>query len=172
MKHPLEGITVMWICTHSQRIIPRNAQEDVMKTTRALVIGFALIAAVTACAQDIAETSKTNRSLAPKESYRVLNFQKAEVNYLVNLDSPLHSVVESALGHVTLMRIKYPKQDLRKIQEKLYDLASQGATQSVRHKAFTAMQVFANPTAFSGAIAGRQYSGDGLLEELAAQMQM
>jgi hypothetical protein len=143
-----------------------------MKTTRALFIGFALTAAVTACAQDIAEMSKINHSRTPKESYKVLNFQRVEANYLVNLNSPLPSVVESALGHVTLMRILYPRQDLRKIQEKLYDLASQGATQSVRHKAFTAMQVFANPSAFSGAVAGRQYSGDGLLEELAAQMQM
>ena len=143
-----------------------------MKTTRALFIGFALTAAVTASAQDIAEMSKIDRSHAPKESYRVLNCQRAETNYLVNLNSPLPSVVESALGHVTLMRIKYPKQDLSKIQEKLYDLASQGATQSVRHKAFTAMQVFANPSAFNGAAEGRQYSGDGLLEELAAQMQM
>jgi hypothetical protein len=143
-----------------------------MKTTKALVIGLALTAAVTAYAQDVAQLSKADRSYSPGESYRVLNFQRVETNYLVNLNSPLPSVVESALGHVTLMRIKYPGQDLRKIQEKLYDLASQGATQSVRHKAFTAMQVFANPAAFSGAIAGRQYSGDGLLEELAAQMQM
>jgi hypothetical protein len=143
-----------------------------MKTTRALFIGLALTAAVTACAQDIAEMSKSSSSHASRESYRVLNIQKAEINYLVDLNSPLPSVVESALGHVTLMRILYPKQDLREIQEKLYDLASQGATKSVRHKAFTAMQVFANPSAFSGAIAGRQYCGDGLLEELAAQMQM
>jgi hypothetical protein len=143
-----------------------------MKTTRALVIALALTAAGTACAQDIAELSKTDRSSSARESYRVLNFRLVEVNYLVNLNSPLPSVVESALGHVTLMRIKYPKQDLRKIQEKLYDLATQGATQSVRRKAFTAMQVFANPSAFSRAIEGRQYSGDGLLEELAAQMQM
>jgi hypothetical protein len=143
-----------------------------MKTTRALVIGLALTAAVTAYAQDIAELSKSSSSHAPRESYRALNFQRVETNYLVNLNSPLPSVVESALGHVTLMRILYPKQDLRKIQEKLFDLASQGATPSVRHKAFTAMQVFANPSAFSGAVAGRQYSGDGLLEELAAQMQM
>jgi hypothetical protein len=68
------------------------------------------------------------------------------------------------------MRITYPQQDLRKIQEKLYDLASQGATQSIRHKAFTAMQVFANPPAFKGAVVGGQASGDGLLERLAAQL--
>lgn len=104
------------------------------------------------------------------ESRKVLDFQKVGANYLLCLNSDLPGVVESALGHVTLMRIKYPKLDLRKIHEKLYDLASQGATQSIRHKAFTAMQVFANPSIFKGAIVAGQSNGDGLLEALASQL--
>jgi len=140
-----------------------------MKTHRALVIGFVLTAAMAVRAQDLAVLRNTEASHFREESRKVLNFQKAEVNYLLDLNSDVPAVVESALGHVTLMRIAYPKQDLRKIQEKLYDLASQGATRSIRQKAFTAMQVFANPLAFKGAIASRQYSGDGLLEDIVAQ---
>ena len=141
-----------------------------MKTHRALVIGLALTAAIAAHAQDLAELSKTGTSHSRENSRRVIDIQTAESNYLVSLHSEIPAVVESALGHVTLMRIAYPKQDLRKTQEKLYDLASQGATQSIRHKAFTAMQVFANPLAFKGAIVVGQTNGDGLLEDLAAQL--
>lgn len=142
-----------------------------MKTHKALVIGFALTAAIVARAQDLSELSKAGTSQSRENSRKVLDFEKVEANYLVCLNSEIPGVVESALGHVTLMRIAFPKQDLRKIHEKLYDLASQGATQSIRYKAFTAMQVFANPPAFKEAIVSRGACGDGLLENLAAQLQ-
>lgn len=140
-----------------------------MKTTKALIIGLALIATTAAQAQDIASMSLAKRSHTGDESRRTLNFPKVEANYLISLNSGVPQVVESALGHITLMRIAYPNQDLRKLQEKLYDLASSGATKSIRYKAFIAMQVFANPAAFKGSIVGRQYNGDGLIEEIAAQ---
>jgi len=141
-----------------------------MKTHWALIVGLALTSAMAASAQDFAVLPKARAAHSREVSRRVLDFGKVEANYLFSLKSDYPSVVESALGHVTLMRIAYPRQDLRKIQEQLYDLASQGATQSIRHKAFTAMQVFANPSAFKGAIVDRQSSGDGLLENLAAQL--
>jgi hypothetical protein len=140
-----------------------------MKTTRALFMGFALIAATAADAQNIADMSMARRSNAREESHKALNFPRVETNYLNNLNSDVPGVVESALGHITLMRIAYPRQDLRKLQAKLYDLASRGATRSIRYKAFIAMQVFGNPGAFKSTIVGRDYSGDGLLEEIAAQ---
>jgi hypothetical protein len=140
-----------------------------MKTTRALVMGLALIATTAANAQDIAGMSMVKRSNAREESRKTLNFSRVETNYLNNLNSEVPGVVESALGHITLMRIAYPRQDLRKLQEKLYDLASKGETRSIRYKAFIAMQVFGNPGAFKESILGRDYSGDGLLEEIAAQ---
>jgi hypothetical protein len=141
-----------------------------MKTHKALIFGLALTAAVAAQAQDLAELSKAEIPHPREASRKVLNFQKVEANYLLTLNSDIPGVVESALGHVTLMRIVYPTQDLRKIQEKLYDLAAQGATHSIRHKAFTAMQVFANPFAFKKAIRVGQTCGDGLLEDLASQL--
>lgn len=140
-----------------------------MKTTKALFMGLALIAATAADAQNMAEMSMGKRTNARDESRKTLNFPVVETNYIHNLNSEVPGVVESALGHVTLMRIAYPRQDLRKLQEKLYDLASRGATRSIRYKAFIAMQVFGNPGAFKSTIVGRDYSGDGLLEEIAAQ---
>jgi len=140
-----------------------------MNTTRVLVIGLAFTATAATQAQDIASATMIKRSPATEESRRTLNFPRVEANYLLNLHSDIPGVVESALGHITLMRIAYPKQDLRLLHEKLYDLASQGATLSIRYKAFIAMQVFANPVAFKESIAGRHASGDGLLEEIAVQ---
>ena len=137
-----------------------------MRYHRALVIGLALTAALAAQAQDLSELSKAEPSRSREYTRRTLNFQKVETNYLVCLNSVIPGVVESALGHVTLMRIAYPKQEFSKIREKLYDLASQGATQTIRYKAFAAMQVFANPAAFRETIAISQVSGDGLLEDL------
>lgn len=141
-----------------------------MKTHTALFIGLALTAAISARAQDLAQLSKTETSHSREYPSKVLDIRKAEANYLSNLNSDIAGIVESALGHVTLMRITYPTYDLKRIQEKLYDLASQGATKSIRTKAFTAMQVFANPGAFKGAIVSGQTCGDGLLEELATQL--
>ena len=141
-----------------------------MKTHRALIIGFVLTAAMAAHAQDLAVLRNSETSHSRDISRKILNLQKYEVNYLACLNSEIAGVVESALGHVTLMRIEFPKQNLRRIQQKLFDLASRGATQTIRRKAFTAMQVFADPAAFKGAIAGREFNGDGLLEEIAAQL--
>jgi len=142
-----------------------------MKTHRALLIGLALTTATLAAnAQDIAALSKADVSHSREYSPKPLNFKRVEANYLLNLNSDIPGVVESALGHVTLMRILYPKQDMTTIQEKLYSLASEGATRSIRHKAFTAMQVFANPSAFRRAVTSEQTCGDGLLENLASQL--
>ena len=141
-----------------------------MKTQKALVIGLALTVAVAAHAEDFSELSKARTSHSRESLNKVPDLQKAKVNYLACLNSETPGVVESALGHVTLMRIVYPKQDLTRIQEKLYDLAARGATKSIRQKAFIAMQVFADPTTYRGAILDKQGSGDGLLDSLAYQL--
>jgi hypothetical protein len=141
-----------------------------MKIHKALIIGFALTTSTVACAQNLAIRSVAEDSQTREGTVKVLNCKKAEMNYLVSLNSGVPGVVESALGHVTLMRIAYPNQNLGRIQEKLYDLASKGATKSIRQKAFIAMQVFADPTAYKGLIVDRQANGDGLLEALATQM--
>jgi hypothetical protein len=140
-----------------------------MKTHKALIIGLALTAAISAHAQDIAKLSKTESSYSREYSRKALDFKKVETNYLFCLNSDVPSVVESALGHVTVMRIAYPKQDLRKIQEKVSDLALLGPTASIRQKASMAMKVFANPFGFRNAITDGQANGDGLLESLIAQ---
>ena len=140
-----------------------------MKTTGALIIGLVFAATASAGGQDMASMSTVKMPHSRSEARRLLNFPRVEANYLINLNSEIPGVVESALGHVTLMRIAYPKQDLRKLGEKLYDLASRGATREIRYKAFVAMQVFANPAAYELSIVGRQSSGDGLLEEIAAR---
>jgi len=140
-----------------------------MKTTSALLIGLAFTATVAAHAQDIAGLRMVKPSDPTADARRTLNFPRVEANYLLNLHSDVPGVVESALGHVTLMRIAYPKQNLRLLHEKLYDLASRGATLSIRYKAFIAMQVFADPAAYRKSISGRVASGDGLLEEIAAE---
>lgn len=140
-----------------------------MKTHKALIIGLALTAAITVHAQDIAKLSKTESSYSREYSRTALNFKLVETNYLFCLNSDFPAVVESALGHVTVMRIAYPKQDLRKIQEKVSDLALCGTTSSIRQKASMAEKVFANPSAFRSAIVDGQTNGDGLLESLIAQ---
>ncbi|HTY38883.1 MAG TPA: hypothetical protein VMH23_17330 [Bacteroidota bacterium] len=140
-----------------------------MKAHKALVAGLMFAATTALNAQDIAHYS-TNVQKGEMDVRRpTLNFQRAQSNYLRCLNSETPGVVEAALGHVTLMRIKYPQKDMNDIRMKLYDLASEGATASIRQKAFTAMQVFANPTIYRGVISEGQTSGDGLLETVVAQ---
>jgi len=47
------------------------------------------------------------------------------------------------------------------------ELAVQGSTREIRYKAFTALEVFGEPTTFQRFIEHRDGNGDGILEEIA-----
>jgi len=139
-----------------------------MKNHKAFIVAITVVAASTGLAQYSVEPP------APAAAQRHVashgrNFERIQRNYLLCLNSENVGVVESALGHVTYMRIAYPKLDLTVIQEKLLDLSMNGYSRPIRRKAFMALKVFANPSLYASAISAEQYSGDGLFEDIAGR---
>jgi hypothetical protein len=141
-----------------------------MKTNKCFAIGLFFIAAATARPQDSGALTRASDGNDQAKLYQHMDFQKVSINYLYCLNSGVPGIVESALGHVTYMRIAFPKQNLRDIQAKILDLATRGTTRSIRYKAFTALEVFADPSAFEHAIERRGGNGDGLLDEIGARL--
>jgi len=99
-----------------------------------------------------------------------LDLKKIGREYLVRLHSAKADVVESGLEPIVYMRIAFPKEDFREIEQTLYDLASRGATRSIRYKAYLAIQVFANPATFRGAVESRHLGGEEFYAELAGNI--
>jgi len=99
-----------------------------------------------------------------------LDFKKVGQDYLVRLHSAKASVVESALEPVITMRIAFPNENFREIEERLYNLASRGETRSIRYKAYLAVQVFADPVAFRSTIEKRMLFGEDFYANLAEKL--
>jgi hypothetical protein len=134
-----------------------------MKTYKSLVTAIFVIATVVAQAQDAG-------TLANNERHTGIPVPLIVKNYLSCLDSDIPMAVESALGNVTYMRIAWPREDLRNVQQKLAELTTQGRTRVIRYKALTALEVFRDPAAFRQFIEHRNWSGDGLLEEIGVRI--
>ena len=139
-----------------------------MKTYQAIAVGLALLAATTAQSQNFSSPTKADNSSARLDQYQHLDFDKIEKAYLNCLNSDNQGVVESAIGVVTYIRAAFPDRKMSEIRAKLYDLASSSPSHSVRVKAFLAMQVFADPTAYKK-IADSNSSGSWPFDDLAAK---
>jgi hypothetical protein len=137
-----------------------------MKTRTILAIGFAFMAATGTRAQQNQSLDTPGQNQA---TGNVFKFDRVKINYLKCLSADNPGVVESALGHVTYMRIAFPKLDMAEIQKTISDLTKQGMTPVIRSKALLALQVFADPLSYQNAIASRDGNGDGLLEMLSGR---
>ena len=139
-----------------------------MKTYRSLAIAMLFVAATTVQAQDLGKVSQGGNADSERHSH--ISTVLIVKNYLRCLDSEFPTVVESALGHVTYMRIALPSENLGAIKEKLVSLTTNGSTLAVRYKAFTALEVYGNPAAFRRFIDHRNGNGDGILDEISLRI--
>jgi hypothetical protein len=139
-----------------------------MKTFTGFVLAALMVATAAARPQDAGTITKNNAGSEVRISR--VGFPLIIKNYMHCLDSDIPSVVESALGHVTFMRIAFPGQDLSKIQEKLVYLTTHGMTRAIRCRAFMALEVYGEPSAFCRFIERRQANGDGLLDEIGTRI--
>jgi hypothetical protein len=140
-----------------------------MKSHRFLAVALAFTVASSGQAQQ-QHTSSDSKVAEPRASHHVVTMAMIAQNYLSCLRSDNPGVVESALGHVTYLRIAYPNLDLREHEEVIFDLTKTGLNRTIRSKAFVALKVFADPSSFKSAIATRKDTGDGLFEDIAGRM--
>lgn len=141
-----------------------------MKPLRLVAIGFVISATAVACSASQPQLSTAGDPPSGNESSVGLNLQKIENSYLRCLNSGNPGVVESALGHVIYLRIAFAKADLREIETRLLDLATRGHTRAIRHKAYVAIQVFADPQAFRGALKSGNGTGDQFFADIMSRV--
>ena len=148
----------------------RKSWEGVMKSVIAvgLALSVSMVAAVWTPSKNGPLGSEYSSSL--KSRNPGLDLKKIGRDYLVRLHSGKAEIVESALEPIIYMRIAFPKEDFREIEQTLYDLASRGATRSIRYKAYLAIQVFANPAGFKDAVEFRHLAGEEFYAELAGKI--
>ena len=72
--------------------------------------------------------------------------EHAKKSYLTSLESPTQGVVQSAIGIILQWRLISPGEDLSKCEQKIKELAINGATPTIRFKASLASLVMDNPT--------------------------
>jgi hypothetical protein len=144
--------------------------EDVMKGYT-LAAGLILAAASAMGQASTPQTSNERPCISGTINYHTGNLPVAKKNFLWTLQSENDGVVESALAHVTQMRIMVPGEDMKAIETVLNRLAINGRTQVIRYKAYLATQVFASPGLFRE-VAGTSYeSGDQFFTALASRLQ-
>ena len=135
-----------------------------MKTYKSLAIALLFGTTAIVRAQDAGTVSQSFEPISAHQSR--VGVPLIVKNYLSCLNSDVPSIVESALGHVTYMRIVWPTADLRSIQARLAELTAKGATRAIRYKAFMAAEVFGDPATFRRFAVNRNGNGDGILDEI------
>ncbi len=140
-----------------------------MKTYQAVALGLALLAAAPANSQDGPGIATTGVTPPQRERYQKLDMDKVEATYLNCLNSTNNGVVESAVGIVTYIRVIFPERKMCEIRSRLFDLATHGATFSIRAKAYMAMQVFADPVAFRSLADSNRANADWPFDNIAAK---
>jgi hypothetical protein len=127
-----------------------------------------MIATASASPQESRASQEEQKTVS--QSQQRMNMPRILTNYQRCLDSDVPGVVEAALGHLTYMRVAYPKLELGTIRTKLEELAVRGSTREIRYKAFTALEVFGEPATFQRFVEHRDGNGDGILEEIAPKI--
>jgi len=119
-----------------------------MKKAGIVVVAMLLSTAFPAVAGDNGNGGNRESIFADLESYRRVNLQQIERNYLGSLEYPMDAIVESALREITRLKLAQPCCSSEAIKEKLEDLSVHGNTPAIRFKAALASIVFDHPEMF------------------------
>lgn len=114
---------------------------------RTLLCGSLVLVGIAACArsQNAVGENVTKNYLSSRYSHLRANFEKVQRNYLAALASENEGVVQSAIAHVTKLRLVCPEREVRDLQTKISDLAVHGMTPAIRYRAYLASYVFDQP---------------------------
>jgi hypothetical protein len=80
--------------------------------------------------------------------YTMVNLESAQQNYLLALNTVNRGVVESAIAQMTTIGLIVPDRVTLQMKQKIRELASSGATASIRYKAYLTLMVVENPSLF------------------------
>lgn len=113
------------------------------------IVTTLVAAALVGAAPDVARTQGAEvPELSCARAYALANPKQIEKSYLQCLMSDNDGVVESALGHVTQMKLCLVDQEFPAIEEMVNNLLVSGRTPAVRAKAHLASLVYRSPEIF------------------------
>ena len=135
-----------------------------MKTYTMVAAGL-LIASANALGQ------KSAPCFASISSHSEAYVQNAAGNYTLLLTSLNDGVVESAIAHLTYLRMGSPESDLSEAREIITTLAETGRTPVIRYKARLSMMVFESPELFAAGVNASSSESDEFFNEIAAKVQ-
>jgi hypothetical protein len=113
------------------------------------IVTTLVAAALVGAAPDVARTQNTDEpELSCARTYALANVKQIEKCYVQCLTSDNDGVVESALGHVTQMKLCLVDQEFPLVEKVVNDLLISGRTPAVRAKAHLASLVYRSPEIF------------------------
>jgi hypothetical protein len=137
-----------------------------MKHSASLLAGMLLVAAmVPAAAQEASEGG----AYYEPGTYPRLNVKRTVLNYQRCLESPIHGIMESSLGHIIWLRLVRPDADLTPLKEEIMRLAAEGPTCCIRYRARLAATVFDSPGVFASVAKVPYNSENELFAQVAAR---
>jgi|WetSurSiteA1Bulk_404760.scaffolds.fasta_scaffold53158_2 hypothetical protein len=113
-----------------------------------IIVSMTLAAAL-AAGQAFAQQQNTEpRILSCVESHRIADIPRTEKAYAQCLQSEVDGVVESALAHVTRLKLCVPEKEFPFIEKALERLMKEGRTPTIRFRAYLASMVHDMPSLF------------------------
>jgi hypothetical protein len=123
---------------------------------KAAAFALAMMLAVTASNAQSMTTDHAYFSDATK--FEPALIAQAEKGYVNCLKSDNAGVVESALGHVAMMKLALPARGFKDVESQIARLVKNAATPELRYKAYLTLVVMQHPEIF-GSIGQTDYNG-------------
>jgi hypothetical protein len=117
-----------------------SLQEDVMNKKQTILAVLMIFA--------LTNLSQAQTFFPVLKKYSAADKERIDQNYVISLNSNNHSIVESALAVVTMLKLDLPADEFPMVSDRIEYLASHGDTPMIRYRASLACAVFANPDLF------------------------
>ncbi len=133
-----------------------------------MVAAGLLLASATAMGQSNQPRSQYFASLSSHSEQYV---QQAIEHYVPLLSSTNDGVVESAIAHLTYLRMGMPERDFKEARSIMNKLSESGRTTVIRYKAYLSTIVFESPELFAQGVSAAPTESDEFFNDIAATVQ-
>ncbi len=118
-----------------------------------------------------AQSTDYNKYFSDSVVYKTANIPAALKAFESCLTTDNTGVQESAMAHLTMLKLMVPAVDAAKISRHLEELSTSAPQPSTRFKAYIASQVYKNPELFAAAKDAEYNNGNEFFNALASRMQ-
>ncbi len=118
-----------------------------------------------------AQNADYNKYFSDSSVYKTANIPAALKAFESCLTTDNTGVQESAIAHLTMLKLMLPAVEAAKISRELEMLSTSAPQPSTRFKAYIASQVYKNPELFATAKNADYSNGNELFNALASRMQ-